>query len=346
MNSRKLLVALFIASFAVLSALPPVFAGDPARTGTAGGVQLLVPVGARDLAMGGANLATTSNLGAIYWNPAGLSSMSNKAAGQFSTMEIFNDIRVNYAAVAVQAGRLGHIGVSLKAFDFGDIPETTLDDPDGVSGRTFSPTFATLGLTYSRKLTDVIQVGFNAKTVVEEVPRASASAVAFDLGIQYHQLGGINGLSIGLAVKNIGSDLQYEGSAFLRDSPIAGTNRDEFQAPQIQSDQLPASIEMGVGYSYQVNESNSFIASGNFQSNNFGNDAFKFGGEYNYGDFFALRAGYLSYDGIDTDDLLYRYTFGAGLNFDVSGTALVLDYAFRDSQYFDSNHLFSLTVGF
>ena len=65
--------------------------------------QLLVPVGARDLAMGGANLANTENLEAIYWNPAGLSSMANRAAGQFSTMQIFNDIRVNYVAVAVKA---------------------------------------------------------------------------------------------------------------------------------------------------------------------------------------------------------------------------------------------------
>ncbi len=57
----------------------PTYGGDPARIGQAAGVQTLVPVSARDIAMAGANLALTSGLDAIYWNPAGLPRMKNVA---------------------------------------------------------------------------------------------------------------------------------------------------------------------------------------------------------------------------------------------------------------------------
>ncbi|HQV31593.1 MAG TPA: PorV/PorQ family protein [Calditrichia bacterium] len=338
MKSRQIIVALFVAAFVAISALPPVFAGDPARTGTAGGVQVLVPVGARDLGMGGANIAYTSGLEAAYWNPAGLSMLDRRASAQFSTMQMFNDIRVNYAGIGVQAGRLGNLAFTFKAFDFGEIPVTTLEDPDGESGATFSPAFATIGLTYSKMLTDAISFGVTGKVVHEEAPRVKASAAAFDMGLQYRGLGGVNGLSVGLAVKNIGTDMKYDGSALL--------DENNFTAPDIQSDELPASIEMAVGYRYNINESNSFIAAGNFQNNNLGNDVIRLGGEFNYGDFIFLRGGYLAGSDIDSDAQLYRYTAGVGLNLDVNGTALMVDYAFRDSQYFDGNHLFSLTLGF
>ena len=78
------------------------------------------------------------------------------AAGQFSTMTIFNDVSVNYLGLGVKSEELGAFGVSIKSFDFGDIPYTTNQDMDGSSGRTFSPTFVTVGLTYSNLLTDVI----------------------------------------------------------------------------------------------------------------------------------------------------------------------------------------------
>ncbi len=324
-----------------LMGLPSLYAGDGARTGTAGGEQLRVPVGARDLALGGSNVAYTSGLDAIYWNPAGFSSMTSHAAGTFSTMTIFNDINVNYMAIGVQAGRFGTIGFSLKTFDFGDIPFTTNEDMDGASGRTFSPTFLTGTVTYSRKLTDAIQVGFSGKFVSERVPRANGSAFAVDVGIQYHELGGISGLSMGLAVKNIGTDMQYSGSAFLQ-KDVQGNFRDIPTA----SFQLPATVELGVGYKRNINEQNSVILNGNFVNNNFGNDNYKVGAEYNYNDLIALRGGYLFAQNTNSDDQLYTFTLGVGLHYKFGNTDLAFDYAFRDSQYFDGNNLFQLTIGF
>ncbi|RMI17012.1 MAG: hypothetical protein D6681_03850, partial [Calditrichaeota bacterium] len=210
-------------------------------------------------------MAYTSGLDAIYWNPAGFAGMTTRAAGTFSTMTIFNDIDVNYLAIGVKMGGLGTLGFSLKAFDFGEIPYTTNQDWDGASGRTFSPTFLTGAVTYSRQLTDAIQVGVSGKFISERVPRASGNAVAFDIGIQYHNLGDINGLSMGVVVKNIGTNLKYTGSAFLIKDESGN-----FTDIPTASFQLPATVELGLGYRYNINEQNSFILNGNFVNNNFG----------------------------------------------------------------------------
>ena len=344
MKTRKMISIIALAVTAFFLGVSPLYGGDPARIGTAGGDQLLVPVGARDLGMGGSNVAFSSGLDAIYWNPAGFSSQKSNAMGTFSTMSVFSDVNVNYLALGFNAGRMGHVGFSIKAFDFGDIPLTTNEDYNGSSGATFSPSFMTMAVTYSRKVNDAIQVGLTGKLVNESVPRASASAFAFDVGIQYHELGGFNGLSMGLVVKNIGTNLQYGGSAFLIQQ--SGTGAASFVEIPTASHQLPANIELGVGYRRDINEQNSIVFNGNFVSNNFGNDDFKFGAEYAYSDLIFLRGGYLATQKIDSEDQLYRFTLGVGLNYNYGGTNLALDYAFRDSQYFDGNNLFSLTVGF
>ncbi len=346
MRNKKIFhLTVFLVLF-IFIGITPLFAGDPARTGTAAGVQVLVPVGARDLAMGGANVANTEGLDAIFWNPGGLSSMKGTASGVFSTMNIFNDIKVNYVAVGVKMGRFGTLGISLKSFSFGDIPMTTIQDPDGASGRTFSPTFVTTGLTYSRRLTDAIQVGITGKVVYESVPRASANAFAVDAGIQYHELGGIPGLSFGLVVKNVGTNMSYSGSGLTTQAVEEGKVAQDFYDRISSSDQLPALIELAVGYKRVVAEDNTVLLGALFQNNNFGNDAYKIGAEYMYKDLIALRGGYLFLNNVQSSDVLYRFTLGLGLHVKLGNTDFSLDYSYRDSQYFDGNNLFSIKVGF
>ena len=340
-------IFIIIVLLAVMLVFPPVYGGDASRTGTAAGTQLQVPVGARDLAMSGANVAKTSSLEAIYWNPAGLSSMKYRAMAMFSTMNIFFDTRVNYLALAANFGRLGLIGFSLKAFDFGDIPFTTVEDMDGSAGRTFSPTFVTVGVTYSKRLTDRIQVGLNAKVVYESIPSVSASTLAFDAGIQYHNLGGISGLSFGAALRNIGGAMQYKGSGLISQGNLQGTTRTgDFVSIPTMKNELPASVEIGLAYERVLTEDHSLIVAGRFLNNNFSRDAYNFGVEYRFRDLVALRGGYNYRPGLNSDEQMYRFTLGAGVNIKLGNNVLIIDYAYRDARFFDGNNLFSLKVGF
>lgn len=342
-NKRYGIVLMLV--FFLLVSLP-LFAGDESRVGTAAGVQMQQPVGARDLAMGGANIVYTKGVDALYWNPAGLSNMETRFAGAFTRTTIFNDININYLALAVEVGSFGHIGFDIKSFDFGDISLTTIEDQDGSSGATFSPNFSTMGITYSNKLTNAIQVGVKVKMIYESFPRASGTAIAFDGGIQYKNIAGIEGVSFGVLMKNIGTDMKWEGSGLTQKIQDKETGEINYYNVEAASDQLPAFLEFGVAYDYVLNEQDNLLITGVFQNNNVENDAMKFGVEYNYHNFVALRGGYRYTNNTDAEDVLYTFTLGAGIKYNVGGADLSLDYVFRDCQYFNSSNMFTLKIGF
>ncbi|HQV30372.1 MAG TPA: PorV/PorQ family protein [Calditrichia bacterium] len=333
-------------ALALLMLSASLLAGDPARTGTSAATQLLVPVGARTMGMGGGNLANVQGLEAMYWNPAGLARLEHSAATEVSTMTIFNDINVNFLGMAASLGAYGNLGVSIKAFDVGEIVETTTEDIDGLSGKTYSPVMMTLGATYGKRLTEAIQFGFTSKVIHESIPRVSATSVAFDMGIQYQTLGGIEGLSFGVAVKNIGKNMKFGGSGLIRNGVDVGQSNQEARTIPVQSDKLPATFEIGVGFHRSISESNSILFSGNFQNNNFGSDEVHLGVEYAFNNLIALRGGYLLADNLPAEEQVYTFALGFGLQTMMGGTELKFDYAFRDAQYFNGSNLFSLTLGF
>ncbi len=328
----------------------PLYAGDAGRIGTAAGEQLKQPVGARDLAMGGANLAYTKGVDALYWNPAGLSNMESGFQAAFSRVTIFNDIAVNYFALGVDFGNLGTLGFDIKSFDFGDISLTTQEDMDGTSGATFSPTWGTIGLTYANKLTTSIQVGVKAKFVYESVPRAGGNAVAFDLGIQYKNIAGLQGFSFAVLMKNIGSNMKYGGSALTEKVVDPTTGVTKYYERVASSDQLPAFMSIGLAYNMDLNESSNVLFTGLFQNNNVEYDMFKLGVEYaNKNDIvpFAVRAGYIIANDIpDNYKQLYTYSFGVGVEKKFGNAMIGIDYAYRDADIFDANNMFTIHVGF
>lgn len=324
------------------------YAGDASRVGTAAGVQVQVPVGARAIGMGGADLAYVSSLDAIYWNPAGLGRMEERAAAMFTTQNVIADINVNYFAVGFNAGRIGVLGVSLKSFSFGDIPITTIESMDG-TGATYSPTFATAGLSYSKLLTDRIGVGVNAKVVYESVPRASATAVALDMGIQYHNLLSVENLSLGMVIKNIGTNMQYEGSALLEKATDVGESYKAYRYKPTSSDQLPSTLEIGLTYKLNLGLGDLLLAS-QFQNNNFEQDQLKVGAELGVKNLFYVRGGYhflvKDPDHPDYGETIYSIALGGGMKYSLGGTKLMLDYAYQPMEYFGNGNVFSIGIAF
>lgn len=324
----------------------PLFAGDKARIGTAAGTQLQQPVGARGVAMAGANIVYTSGVDALYWNPAGLSNMEASFVGSFTHNTVLSDIGINYLGLGLNMGSFGSIGFDIKSFDFGDVPLTTIQDMDGSSGATFSPTWATIGLTYANKLTNAIQVGVKAKMVHESIPRVSGTAFVFDLGIQYMNLAGVEGVSFAVVMKNIGANMQYEGSG-LMNKIIEQDGTISYYNIEAASDQLPAFLQIGLAYDYKVTEMSKLLVTGLFQNNNLEYDAMRFGAEFSYDNFLALRGGYnYVMDMAEGEEPMYTFTLGGGIKYDVGGVMLGLDYAFRDSRWFDANNMFTIKVGF
>ena len=188
-----------------------VFARGGTRNGTGGAAQLLIPVGARGIGMNGANISSLRGVEALFWNPAGLSRTSQSVEASFSYMSHIADIGINYAAIGIQVGGLGSLGFSIKSLSMEDIPVTTVENPDG-TGQTYSPQLMTLGLTYAKNLSDRVSVGFTANLVSETLNLVSATGIAFNLGVMYHGLAGVEGLSFAMAMKNLGPQMKFGGS--------------------------------------------------------------------------------------------------------------------------------------
>ena len=271
-NIIKILLA-FILLLAV-----DAFAGGGKRTGTGGAAELLIPVGPRGIAMAGANLSTSTGIEALFWNPAGVALMQNNADVIFSHMSYIADIGVDYGAIAANFEGFGVVSFSIKSLSVGDILITTTSNPDG-TGETFSPSFIVAGLSYSRQLTETISVGLTTNFISERMADVSASGVAFDVGVMYNNLADINGLSLGVVIKNLGPEMKFSGGGLFQRGQIDDVNRGPtFYLVDAAAFELPSNFQLGLGYSPVLDEINSLQFSGIYQNNNFSGDEYKIGG--------------------------------------------------------------------
>ncbi len=323
-----------------------IFASGGKRNGTAGAQELLIPVGARGLAFNGAYIAGLDGVDAIYYNPAGLGLSTHSAEAVFSQMNYIADIGVSYAAISTSFEGFGSLGFSVKSLEFGDIPVTTVEHSEG-TGATFSPTFVTVGLSYANALTDRINVGVTANLVTEKIMRTSASGISVDVGVQYNGLANIEGLQLGVVLKNFGPQMSFDGPDLLRQatnsSGLRGTQNYKIDAAGFE---LPSQLMLGLAYVKNfANDYKALIAT-SFENNNFANDAYKAAAEFSFKDILFLRGGYsLEPDANSDQERLFGATFGAGVKLN-AGIDIAVDYAYRTAHYFDANHVFSVKLGF
>ncbi|RJP60538.1 MAG: hypothetical protein C4543_05015 [Ignavibacteriales bacterium] len=335
----------FLTIITVLAFCSALYAGDVARKGTTGADQLLIPVGAQGIATGGAMLATLTGLESIYYNPAGLARHEG-AEAMFSYMSYLADINISYFAASASLGDFGTMALSFKTFDFGDIPVTTAELPDG-TGETYSPTFLTVGLTYSKVLTDRISVGANFKLITEEIVNTSATGFALDVGVQYRFS---ESLALGASVKNIGTNMSYSGQDMQHTTTIPGTQIGsqpgvfEITAEEFQ---IPSYFELSLAYKHTFNEQNQLVVASTFTNNNSFEDNLSFGLEYGFMNTFFLRGGY-SLLMENSDESVFGFAAGAGVNYDFAGEiGITVDYAYRDVKEFpEANHIFTVKLGF
>ena len=354
MNYKKLhfLISIFAAlalTVSSVSAQQPDVKNN--RIGTAAASELLIPVGSRAMAMAGATIATTTGVNAIHWNPAGLGHMDASAEGMFSTMSYIADITTNYGAIALNFGGFGKLAFSVKALDFGDIPLTTTDDPEGFAGRTFSPTFINVGLTYARQFTDAIAAGVNFKIISESMQRVAGNGFAVDVGVQYHGVAGFDGVNLGVAIKNFGPRVNFDGTGLLRQAQATDGRRPvQYYASEAGSFELPSSVEIGLAYENKINDQLSWNVAGAYENNNLALDGYKVGGEvsYNVGMSLALagRAGIEANDKAADDADIFGPSFGFGLTYMSPGVDITIDYAYRSVDYFNNNNMFGIRLGF
>ncbi len=334
----------------------PAFAGSQARKGTAGAMELRIPVGARGTALGGAVASDITGVESMFWNPAGLAEVTGTDV-MFSHQNYFADMKLNYAGVATNVGALGVLGMSVKVLSIGDIIVTTEQAPDG-TGEILTPTFAVLGASWARKFTDRVNFGGSLSYVTESVADNNANGLAFDFGVQY--ITDWHGFRMGMVIKNFGTSMQYDGPGFEisvldpNQDPNAGVHKVSYEASKFE---MPSYLQLSANYNIVQSSKGRLTALAAFQNNNFSGDNLRGGLEWTYRDLFALRGSYFgSFDGtIDQvtgdetykfksgDDLYSGWAFGAGINTRVGeASKLGVDFAYRpikDSLFDDTYEL-------
>lgn len=341
MKSRKSISVLLMATALSVLLVGSAFAGNDSRRGTAGATELLIPVGSRGTALSGSINALASGVEAIHWNPAGIARSASTEA-MFSSLNYIADIKLNYFGVVANFGDLGAFALSLRSLDFGDIPVTTVENPEGTGG-TYSPNYLTFALSYSHEFTDRIYGGVTAKLVTEKIVRSTASGFAFDVGVQYLST---TGIKLGVALKNLGFGMQYDGPDLEYFTTIPGQEQGSrtrsLRLPSA-SFEFPSTLEIGLGYEYTLTEQHVLALMGNFQNANFAGDEYRIGAEYAFDKMLFLRGGIMQSQ--NQDDNIFGPTFGFGVNVPVGGASLNFDYAYRKTDFFSGSQWFSVKVG-
>lgn len=201
-----------------------------ASPGIEGGAFLLVPIGARGVALGQAATADGGTSEAIFWNPAGLASL---AKGEFAIYHYDAFFGSGDAiAIAAPSSRLGTFALAAYLVNYGDLAVTRGDlgpEPVGqISPRNLAlmASYATevaglsAGVTYK-----LVQFRVDCTGDCSQVPTATGSTQAVDVGIQY-AVGSWRPLVVGVSLRNLGFNLQVNNQA--------------------QADPLPTRLAVGV----------------------------------------------------------------------------------------------------
>jgi len=167
---------------------------------------LNIGVDAAALGMSKAVVATTNNVNAIYWNPAGLVGIEDYQGSLMYASYFAGIANYNYAAFSMPIDKNSALGVSVIRFGVDDILNTTeLIDSNGNIDfnriSLFSAADYAFNVAYARNLIfKDLKIGVNAKIVRRIIGDFATSwGFGFDAGLQFER----NDWYFGLMIRDI-----------------------------------------------------------------------------------------------------------------------------------------------
>jgi hypothetical protein len=317
-----------------------VHALDYSSVGTAGWQFLKLPTTARNAALGGIITALSyGNASSTLANPASTADVVNYDVS-FSHMKWVADIGFQTVAAVKNFGNWGIIGVNLMYVDYGEMVRTENSEIFDALGTslgvfpvfddlgTFTANDISIGLSYARQVTDKLQVGGNLRYLREQLDDATTSNWSVDIGTMYYT--GLKTLRIAMLGKNFGPDAEF-------------AEYDERIGIEPVKVKMPMWFALGLALDViesKTDNPHRLIVAAEYVLPNDGLDKVNVGTEYAFMDMFFLRAGYrFNYD-------VEGLTLGAGLDYNLAGMQLKIDYAFLDVGLFKQLHMFTIGMGF
>jgi hypothetical protein len=339
------------------------YAGNEDRVGSAGATELLINPWTRNAAMADAGVATCRGIESMFMNVAGLAFTKNLEVGFVrSNLYGFGEagIAMNSMAFGKKIGEQNSIGLTFTSLNFGDIPVTTVDNPEG-TGTFFSPRYMNLGIAFARAFSNSIYGGIVVRAINQSITNVRANGVAFDAGIQY-VTGEKDQIKFGINLKNVGPPMSFSGDGLSQYTIIQATTPvNNFESTTEQRSarfELPSQVNVSFGYDFlfgpEGEETQKLTLAGTFTSNSFSKDNYRVGAEYSYSikkAVFAIRAGYNYEKGIfNTADRSTSFTGpSAGISVDFGkdtkeSTLIGIDYSYRFSSPLPATHMMGIRI--
>ncbi len=323
MTRRFLLALLIVALLTSQAAATEMFE----KVGTVGFQFLEIGAGPRGVGMGEAMVAASEGIESLFWNPAGLRSISGPTVF-FSHGTWPADISHQFVGYAMRPGFIpGILGVSVTMLSMDPMVVRTATNPGGV-GMEFECGDIAIGVTYTRVFTDKFAAGGTLKWVHSGLGDLSAlnepgledyfvETILGDFGTLYDT--GFRSLKIGLMIQHMGAEATYI------DEPVP----------------VPATFKFGVSMNVIETPGQTVKVAAEFRHPADTSEKINVGAEYNLNDMYFLRAGYkMNYDE-------ESFTAGAGVRVFIGALGRVgVDYSYSDFGYFGAVHRMAVSFEF
>jgi len=294
---------------------------------------------ARSAAMGDAGVAISSDVNAIYWNPAKLASADKDLGFAISytpwLRNLVNDMALYNIAGYKKTAKGQAFGFSINYFDQGLFQATTAS---GTSAGNFNSKEYALTVSHARKLSNTLSLGLNLKYINSNLlgnyqgagtsAMQPAQTVAADLSLYWNNTSEKNwNYTYGLMLSNISGKVSYGGldknfiPTNLRAGIAAVKNVDDKNKLTFTLDLNKLMVPTPT--KTDPTGSNSSAIGGIFGSlfdaeDGFGEELKEFttslGAEYLFNNTFALRGGFFNESEMKGNRKYF--TFGVGLKLD------------------------------
>ncbi|MFI5144290.1 MAG: type IX secretion system protein PorQ [Ignavibacteria bacterium] len=260
---------------------------------------------ARASALAGAFETYTNDPNIIFYNPAGLSTITNKQLSAGFGKYLL-DINFGDAAFAYKYKDIGWLGVAVKYINYGKFDYT---DENGNALGTFHANDVMFDVGYSNLIYGRVNYGINLKFIYSQIADYKSTAIAGDLGLMY--VVPSEELSIGFTINNYGKQI----SSYIN-----------------SKERLPLDIRLGVSKKLEhlplrLSVSLSNLGQGNMHFLDVGRlKYFAIGGEFELSDYVSARIGYNNQQ---------RQDMQVGTSFGLSGFSGGIGIKFLEKYKFD-----------
>ena len=320
------------------------YSGDVSNVATTAAAFLEIGVGSRAIGMGGAFVATANDASAMYWNPGGIARLE-KPELIFVHTEWIAEITFDYAGFVFPLPGIGSVGANITTLNMGEMEVRTIDRQEG-TGEFFDASDMAIGVSFATNLTDRFSIGFNAKYIMQRIWKEKSHGFAIDIGTLYNT--GVEGLRLGAALTNFGTDMQMTGNDLLVyhdiDPTQLGNNERIFAQMETQSWPLPLNFQFGIAMDLIQSGEHKFTIATDAVHPVDNTESVHLGGEYTFRDMFYIRAGYRNLFLRDSEEGL---TAGGGFYTTQLGNFTIgIDYAYANFGRLENAQRFSVCLRF